>query len=612
MSDLLNRHNPFTDPTTKSFAYVKATIEADYAIPTQRRRDLVSALNATSVWLGRPLDLIPAAAGFLRQAFKHVHPMRIGVDQRRLSNVRSLVKAACTAAGIPMKVVPYMAPLSDEWRRLHELVETDRYRRTALGRLFRFCSAQGIGPTELDDAVMSRFHEALEAESLTKDPRTSHQTACRTWNACSEIYGQLGWPRITLAVPRYEDRLYGLSHDDLPPKLRADLERYLAYLAGDDPFDAPPRAFRRRSIQSVSGHLRRYLAALNSQGVDLHALDGLPAAVTREMFERGMRWFWQRNGKTTSKNIGEIAWSIRCYAVRHLKADAETEAFYRNAMAKLRVAEQGLSAKNRDAMAQFDDPTHVRRLLRLPFVLMEKAEAMRGTVDTGTKRHEARLLAEAAIAVEILIFAPMRIANLVSIRLDRHVGFVDGRIRLVFERDEVKNDQRLEFLLPEQTSRRIRSFIEHWRPLFGGEANPYLFRGKRMNAKDVTAFRRQISNAVERHTGLRLTPHQFRHMAAKLLLDAKPGHYEVVRKVLGHKALTTTYAHYAGAETQAALGLYDHVILSLGRGDGRASEGGDLGVPPLAAGTRRSGPSGRGGTGGARPSASGKTATRRG
>ena len=61
----------------------------------------------------------------------------------------------------------------------------------------------------------------------------------------------------------------------------------------------------------------------------------------------------------------------------------------------------------------------------------------------------------------------------------------------------------------------------------------------------------RLRNTLWNEAGIRLTPHQFRHAAAKILLDAKPGHYEVVRKVLGHKSLTTTYSHYAGAETQA-------------------------------------------------------------
>ena len=64
-------------------------------------------------------------------------------------------------------------------------------------------------------------------------------------------------------------------------------------------------------------------------------------------------------------------------------------------------------------------------------------------------------------------------------------------------------------------------------------------------------------------TGIKLTPHQFRHTAAKLFLDKYPGQYEVVRKVLGHKSLSTTYSHYAGAETKAALAHFDDAIVSL-------------------------------------------------
>ena len=85
------------------------------------------------------------------------------------------------------------------------------------------------------------------------------------------------------------------------------------------------------------------------------------------------------------------------------------------------------------------------------------------------------------------------------------------------------------------------------------------------------ALRRQIISSLFKHTGIRLTPHQFRHAAAKILLDQKPGHYEVVRKILGHKNLSTTYEHYAGAETQAAINLYDDVILDLKRDASRPS-----------------------------------------
>ena len=45
-----------------------------------------------------------------------------------------------------------------------------------------------------------------------------------------------------------------------------------------------------------------------------------------------------------------------------------------------------------------------------------------------------------------------------------------------------------------------------------------------------------------------------------------------MRKVLGHKNIDTTYKHYAGAETQAAIELYDDVILGLKEDPGGDSD----------------------------------------
>ena len=129
--------------------------------------------------------------------------------------------------------------------------------------------------------------------------------------------------------------------------------------------------------------------------------------------------------------------------------------------------------------------------------------------------------------------------------------------------DEVKNNEQLDFLLPEYISARIHDYMKTWRPLFFPKPNPYLFPGRNGLPKEISALRRQITATLFKHTGIRLTPHQFRHAAAKILLDQKPGHYEVVRKVLGHKDITTTYEQYAGAETQSALDLYDTTILDI-------------------------------------------------
>ena len=56
-----------------------------------------------------------------------------------------------------------------------------------------------------------------------------------------------------------------------------------------------------------------------------------------------------------------------------------------------------------------------------------------------------------------------------------------------------------------------------------------------------------------------------RHIAAKLFLDANPGAYEVVRRVLGHRSIDTTTCFYTGLETPAAVRHFDKTILHLRR-----------------------------------------------
>jgi integrase len=61
-----------------------------------------------------------------------------------------------------------------------------------------------------------------------------------------------------------------------------------------------------------------------------------------------------------------------------------------------------------------------------------------------------------------------------------------------------------------------------------------------------------IEKTVLKYVGVRLTPHQFRHLAAKIMLDHNPGAYELVRQLMGHKNMQTTTNFYAGIDTRRA------------------------------------------------------------
>jgi integrase len=557
----MSSKNPFADPSLISFAELQKQVLVNDSLSFPRRREMASAINTVSAWFNLPLNMIPASASFLRDKFQHVHPAHVNASKRRIQNVRSLIMAAFRAEGITTKLAPYMTKMTPAWLILWEMLEGSTYHRTELSRLSRYCSNQGINPDDINDDVSAAYLDALETEALVTKPRIRHQSVCRVWNKCAELHREKGWPQIRLTEPRYDDRLYSIDDALVSEGVKAGLEAYLTFLEGGDPFKTHAKPFKKRSLEAVKGHLWRFLSALHYQGVDLQKVRKLEELVTKDMFKLGMKWFWDRNKGKTSKHIGEIAWTVRCYAIKHIGTDEATTAFYADAMKRLRVNQQGLSDKNESAMAQFDDPRVVENFVSLPQRVWDKAVKMQKTAYSNRITKKACLLIQASVAIEILIFAPMRISNLQGLRLDEHISWQAGRMRINIPRQQVKNDQALDFLLPESASKRVKSYIDLWRSNLTSEYNSYLFPGRNGKPKDCTCLRRQIEQTLWNEAGIRLTPHQFRHAAAKILLDAKPGHYEVVRKVLGHKSLTTTYSHYAGAETQAAINLYDDVII---------------------------------------------------
>lgn len=551
---------PTYDPALPSLAELRRRIEARHELPLLRRRDMASAIRTLAGWFNLPEENVPASAKYIRERLERVHTISASVSPRRIQNVRSLVLAAMREVGISTKLASYAAPFSAQWQRLWDLLGADTYAKTELSRFFRYCSVQGIAPAAVTDAASAEFLAAIDAESLIAKPKTRHQSMCRVWNRLMEQHAASGWPQVRLTVPRYEERIYRVDAEKVSAAVVADIAAYLDHLRGTDVFAGLPKPFRPKSVAAVEGHLWRYLSALHHSGADLRDAPSFDALLSPDLVKQGLRWHLERNGGKTSKHIGEIAWALRCYAVKYRTPTPETAAFFADVLPKLRQQRTGLSEKNLAAMAQFDDPAAVERFLLLPQRLWDLALTKTKTVEDRTPRQEAHLLVQSAVAIEILQFAPLRIENLNHLRLDQHLVWQGGRLRLVIPAAEVKNSQALDFLLTEATSARIARYIADWRTLFLPKANPYLFPGRAGKAKDQGALRKQIEKTLWDHAALRLTPHQFRHAAAKILLDARPGFYEVVRKLLGHKSMVTTYSHYAGAETQAAVELYADVI----------------------------------------------------
>jgi integrase len=75
------------------------------------------------------------------------------------------------------------------------------------------------------------------------------------------------------------------------------------------------------------------------------------------------------------------------------------------------------------------------------------------------------------------------------------------------------------------------------------------------------SFSTQIVDWVQKSTGLRITVHQFRHTCGgALILKHRPGEYELVRRLLGHKSIRTTMNFYCSLETTQASEIFTDIV----------------------------------------------------
>ena len=89
-----------------------------------------------------------------------------------------------------------------------------------------------------------------------------------------------------------------------------------------------------------------------------------------------------------------------------------------------------------------------------------------------------------------------------------------------------------------------------------------------------------IARRARHHVGAPITAHQFRHLAAEMVLREDPNALGLVSQHLGHRDLNTTRRYYAREQTRIASQRYHEVLerqrakaSSPARARGRTSSG---------------------------------------
>jgi integrase len=549
-----------TEPAAAiTVADVIGRLEADPSLSPARRSAMRSALRTVCRILNADPRSVPAELRNLRRRLEGVAPAATGLSRGRWNNVRSLTLAALRQAGIRAMPGGRHRPLGLAWEPLYARLP-DRKLRCGLSRFMRFCTAHQIAPDAVDVAVFERFRDALENDSLVRHAKTVYRTACVLWNKAAETIP--GWLERMVPVPN-KSRRYTLSWGDLPAAFKSDADAYFERLGNQDPFaDDYVPSLRPATIEFRRQQILQLATALVLSGFPAEKVTHLATLSHADNARLALRFFWDRAGGKSTEWLYNQAILLRGIARHWVKPrDAANVEKLETLCKGLAVKKRGMTDKNRERLRQFDDGRNVDGLLDLPARVMRRV----GKEDRGG--HRDAVPVAFALAIELLLVAPIRIKNLTSLESERHLLRTrigrDAVVHLVIPGDEMKNGEPYEMALPQESAELVDEYLRTYRSRLTPAPSPWLFPGYGGKRRHPEAFARLISEFVLRETGIRMHVHLFRHLAVKLHLEAHPEDVETARRILGHKSLRTTLRAYADVKNATAFRRYDELIATL-------------------------------------------------
>ncbi len=542
--------NPFIDPAAPRMTAVLEKLETLDLSPS-RRRDLRSAVTSVCRIIGRGPSEVPANINWVHVRLRRVHPARLGISKKRFSNLKSGLLKALELCGCSRDRKDWLRPPSPEWQALLDRAP-DKHDRWKLTQLAQYCSAIDVAPEAVNDDHLAGLLRALDKETFVDRPGPKIAQAARAWNRLRRSVP--GWSGQELTPPRRKEP-WTIPLEHFPAAFQEDVARWLDRLANPCPLDAdgPVKPLRPTTIRHRRFQIQEMASALVRAGRDAGLIQSLADLVELDAFKTGLRYLMGRFDGKPTEAIHGLAMGMKAIATHHVKVDPHHLAEMRRICQRLNLEVNGLREKNRRRLEQLDDEENLAALLHLP------ARLIREAAKSGIRPHKAALLLQAAAAIEILLYAPMRIGNLASLSLERHLREIrvgrERRLVISIPGREVKNGRDLSFELGPTSTEVVALYRREGRPVLLRAPSEYLFPAEDGGFRRPHTLSALITRTILDFTGLEINAHLFRSIAGKLHSLVQPGDYGTLSHVIGD-SLPTTMAAYAQHERKAALRHY--------------------------------------------------------
>ena len=542
-----------------TLAEVVDRLSANPDLSDTRKRDLRSAIVTYGKIVGQPLAEIQLDLAAIRKTLDGVVPLQAKVSRKRWANLRSDIAAAIAASGLQPMLKTSEVKVSEGWERLLESAK-DRRISNGLSRLARWATLREVRPEAVDGAVLERFFAELEANSLVRNLSFQRRNVTKLWNRLVAGCSEPGLKPVE--IPAIMVGWHRISWAELPESFRQETEDYMTWCTVPDPLDENARA---RALAPQTLRLRRHYihfaaTAACDAGIKASQLTSLGKLVEPETYRAILRQQWQETGGKSSAHLLGLANDLITVASEWVKVSADQLAELKKLRSKLGSLPHGLTEKNRSLLRRLEDPRLLDRLVNLPDQLWRLA---RRNLSTSPRSF---IDLQTALAIDILLHVAPRIEDLAALKFDEHIHWPQGRGKpalFVFRQSKVPNGDPQEFELPAYLSDRLYEFRNEIAVSVIGRRPNVLFVSRKGKPRKLSTLRVAIQRSVLRRIGLKITPHQFRHLAAQIHLNANPSAYEVVRQFLGHKEIKTTTRFYAGPNTRRAGRAHAELIRKL-------------------------------------------------
>ena len=543
------------EPSLPTLQDVFDAVEALDTLKPTRKRDLLSALRRFAKLTDR--DLVECTLD-MKQVREDLGEITSGPGKpshKTLTNLRSDLLAAIDVSKVRKVLKTAGVPLLPAWEAYFGHIP-DRGDRYAVSRFARYCSKQNITPDEVDDAVITVFAEQLLTSSGVRKPRQVHRRTAQAWNKVRTCHPDASLREVTL--PDFRRKSTNIQPSGIAPCLAVEIEAYLTWCSAADPFDDTARV---RALSLTTIILRRRqiyaaLTALRDAGVDICQLTSLERLVSPEYVKSIIRQRYKKAGKKRNAYNEGIAKTLMAIAREWVKPGNDQIEDLKAIIAKLPKLRTGMTGKNRQLILAVSDDTVSNALLALPDNLLSPL---------GRKKEWAErdmVTAQLAVAIDLQLHFALRMQNLISLDFDTHIMMPLHRGdpgHLSIPGEEVKNGQPILFEIPAECIARIRLYRRIVKAVLGYRGK-ILFVNRTGTRKSMATLAQQLSKLIKKHVGVDMTPHQFRHLAAKVILDAEPGNLESVKNLLGHQNSDTTRNFYAELDTIQASRSHNKLV----------------------------------------------------